>query len=217
MFKKQYRHIIGFLAFVIVISLVIHMYFMHSNVVEGATTSTTYPCPTPTSSCQPLKWPCTSKVPDVNISKLTNFISGLLTTDPNIMKIIIDYINNIINNSQTKMDILSKIVSNYFTGLENNAISALLNKFNPPDNNKPVFTTTLNEISKIILPVITNTVTNIMATNTTNPVAIQNLKNAINDDNFKCLRNALLNEVNVCNLQNIFTISINNKTDVCPP
>jgi hypothetical protein len=186
------------------------------------------------SVCSQLPWPCNKPAPDfasVLPDVKTLFIKLMNSNDlmnPNIIQILVSGLHSIIdpfiknNDYQGAVVALNTELSNGLPKIQKQIKWAIIKVFKPPpdvelsDNDRQKRLTGqeffIDEIFAITNPIITSRIRSIINTpdSVSSPnTAIQNLINAINDNNFICIQNGVLNEVNTCNFQNILVNALN--------
>jgi hypothetical protein len=148
--------------------------------------------------------------------------------NPNIIQILVTGIHNIIdpyiknNDNQGAVVALNAELSSGLPNIQKQMKWAIIKLFTPPstvsmadDERKKrndELTFMIDEIFAFMYPIIISRIRSIINTPETasSPdLAIQNLMNAINDNNFVCIKNGILNEVNQCNFQNVITNALN--------
>ena len=185
------------------------------------------------SVCSKLPWPCNKPAPDFesvlpNVKTLFTQLMNSNELNPNIIQILVSGLHRIIdpfinnNDYQGAVAALNAELSNGLPKIQKQIKWTIIKLYKRPpdveisDNDRQKQMTGqeffIDEIFAIANPIITSRIRSIINTPETASSpdkAIQNLINAINDNNFICIQNGVLNEVNSCNFQNILVNAIN--------
>jgi hypothetical protein len=187
-----------------------------------------------------MTWPCSTPPPDFtnNIPNaklaLTNLMDRNDIMNPTLIQILVTGIHNIIDpytkniDNQGAVVALNAELSSGLPNIKKQMKSDIIKLFKPPstasmsdDERKKrddELTFMIDEIFAFMYPIIISRIRSIINTPETasSPEkALQNLKNAINDNNFVCIKNSILNEVNQCNFQNVITNALNRQLTTC--
>jgi hypothetical protein len=190
-------------------------------------------CSQTASSCSQMTWPCstpppnfTNNIPNAKLA-LTNLMDRNDIMNPTLIQILVTGIHNIIdpyiknNDNQGAVVALNAELSSGLPNIKKQMKSDIIKLFTPSIASMPAderkkrddeLTFMIDEIFAFMYPIIISRIRSMINTPETasSPEkALQNLKNAINDNNFVCIKNGILNEVNQCNFQNVITNALN--------